>query len=223
MMAHLWWIFHKDVISELRARRVWPTTLVTGIIVAFVFSMQMDLLPHQKQRMVGGLLWLAILFAGMTAIESSFASERADGCWDNLKLYPVSPTIVYLAKLLANVIALGVLQCLLIPLFGLLADLPLLQRAWQVLLVAVLGNLGLASVGTLLSALATAVGRSGQLLALLVLPLAIPVVLAAAEATYLLTQGPIGDAWWRWIHLLGAFAVIFTTAGAVLFEFAIED
>lgn len=222
-MAHLWWIFHKDVVSEFRARRVWPTMLVTGIIVAFVFSMQMDLLPHQKQRMVGGLLWLAILFAGMTAIESSFASERADGCWDNLKLYPVSPTIVYLAKLLANVIALGVLQCLLIPLFGLLADLPLLQRAWQILLVAVLGNLGLASVGTLLSALATAVGRGGQLLALLVLPLAIPVVLAAAEATYLLTQGPTGDAWWRWIHLLGAFAVIFTTAGAVLFEFAIED
>ncbi len=104
-----------------------PTMLVTGILVAFVFSMQMDLLPHQKQRIVGGLLWLAILFAGMTAIDRSFASERADGCWDNLKLYPVSPTIVYLAKLLANMVALGALQCLLIPLFGLLADLPLLR------------------------------------------------------------------------------------------------
>lgn len=222
-MAHLWWIFHKDLITELRARRVWPAMLVTGILVAFVFSMQMDLLPHQKQRIVGGLLWLAILFAGMTAIDRSFASELADGCWDNLQLYPVSPTIVYLAKLLANMVALGVLQCLLIPLFGLLADLPLRERAWQILLVAVLGNLGLVSVGTLLSALATAIGRSGNLLTLMVLPLVIPVVLAAAEATYLLTQGPIGAAWWRWINLLGVFAVIFITAGAVLLEFAIED
>jgi heme exporter protein B len=211
------------VVTEFRARRVWPTMLLTGIVVAFVFSMQMELLPHQKQRIVGGLLWLAILFAGLTAIDRSFASERADGCWDNLKLYPVSPTIVYLAKLLANIVALGALQCLLIPLFALLADLPLLERAWQLLLLAVLGNLGLSSVGTLLSALATAIGRSGNLLALMVLPLVIPVVLAAAEATYLLTQGPIGDEWWRWIHLLAAFAVIFMTAGVVLFEFAIED
>jgi len=58
---------------------------------------------------------------------------------------------------------------------------------------------------------------------LVVLPLAIPVVLGAAECTRLAVQGQTGESWWRWIQLLGAFAVIFTTAGTLLFEYAIED
>ena len=222
-MANLWWIFHKDLITEFRARRVWPTMFVMGVVVGLVFSMQMDLLPHQKQRMVGGLLWLAIFFAGMTAIDRSFAAEREDGCWDGLKLYPVSPAIVYLAKLLANAVALGALQCLLIPLFFLLSDLPLWEHPGQLLLIAALGNLGIASIGTLLSALAASMGKGGSLLALMILPLVIPVVLAAAESTRLLASGPIDPSWWRWVQLLGVFAVVFVTAGMILFEHAIED
>ena len=116
-MTRLWWIVHKDLMSEFRARRAWPTMLLLGSLSAWFSAVQMDLLPDQKPRLVGGLLWLAIFFAGMTAIDRSFASEREDGCWDGLKLYPLSPATVYWAKLLVNAIALAVLQCLLIPLF----------------------------------------------------------------------------------------------------------
>ena len=91
------------------------------------------------------------------------------------------------------------------------------------LLIALLGNLGLASVGTLLSGLATTMGRSGSLLTIVVLPLVIPVVLGAAEATRLLLQGADTTAWWRWIQLLGVFSIVFVTAGIVLFDFAIEE
>ncbi|MEE8452682.1 MAG: heme exporter protein CcmB, partial [Thermoguttaceae bacterium] len=91
------------------------------------------------------------------------------------------------------------------------------------LLVALLGNLGIASIGTLLSALATSIRQNGNLLVLLVLPMVIPVVLGAAEATRLIAENDLGDAWWRWIQLLAAFAVIFITAGTVLFEFVVED
>ena len=85
-MTYLWWILHKDLTTELRSRRAWPTMLVMGIVVALVFSMQMDLLPHQKHQLVGGLLWLAIFFAGMSAIDRSLAAERDDGCWDALEM-----------------------------------------------------------------------------------------------------------------------------------------
>lgn len=222
-MANLWWMIHKDLITEFRTRCAWPTMLMLGIVVGLVFSVQMDLLPDQKQRMVGGLLWLAIFFAGMTAIDRSFASEREDGCWEGLRLYPVAPAIVYFAKLLVNAVALGALQCLLFPLFFMLSGLPLWDRPGALLLIAVLGNVGIAAVGTLLSALSTGIGRSGNLLVLLVLPLVIPVVLAAAESTRLVAEGRIDETWWRWVQLLGAFGVIFVTAGAVLFEHAIED
>jgi heme exporter protein B len=197
--------------------------LLYGIVVALVFSLQMDLLPDQRQRIVGGLLWLAIFFAGMLAIDRSLAAERDDGCWEGLMLYPIAPTAVYLAKLAVNVAALAVLEAILIPTFVVLADVPLGGHPWALLLVALLGNLGLAAIGTLLSALANAVRSSGSLLALLVLPLAIPVLLAAAEATRLLAEDDLGPACWRWIQLLAACAVIFITAGIVLFDVATEE
>ncbi len=223
MAAKLWWIIHKDLVSECRARRMWPAMLLQGIVVAFVFSVQMNLLPDQRRAMVGSLLWLAIFFAGMLAVDRSFASEREEGCWEGLLLYPVSPAAVYLAKLAVNVVALAALQGVLIPLFVFLSDVPLLAHPWAMLLVALLGNLGIAAIGTLLSALGAGVRQSSNLVVLLVLPMAIPVVLAAAEATRLLTHETVAAEWWRWAQLLGAFAVIFITAGIVLFDYVIED
>ena len=223
MTAKLWWMIRKDLRSECRARQVWPAMILLGIVVAAMFSIQMDLLPAEKQRLVGGLLWLAIFFAGMLAVERSFASEREEGCWEGLFTYPVSPSTVYLAKLSVNVIALGVVQCILIPLFAVLADAPLLSHPAAMLLVAGLGNLGISAVGTLSSALASSLPRRGNLLVLLVLPAAIPVLLGSPEATRLLVEGDLSAEWLRWVQLLGAFAVVFITAGIILFDFVVED
>lgn len=222
-MSSFWWIVHKDLISEFRSRRVWPAMLLLGVVVALIFSIQMNLLPDQKQRIVGGLLWLAVFFAGATVFDRSFAAEREDGCWDGMKLLPASPGTVYLAKLTVNLLALAVLECLLVPLFFVLSDLPLFAHAHQMALIAALASPGLAAVGTLVSALAAGSGRSGSLLVLVVLPLVIPVMLAAAECTRLAVENRIDDQWWRWLQLLGAFAIVFVTAGTLLFEFAIED
>ena len=81
--------------------------------------------------------------------------------------------LVYLAKLSANTIVLCVLQCLLISLFCVLCDLPLLNHPGKLLLIVLLGNLGLAAVGTLLGALAVSIGRAGSTLTLLVMPLVV--------------------------------------------------
>ncbi|MFO7901074.1 MAG: heme exporter protein CcmB [Planctomycetota bacterium] len=222
-MNSFWWIFHKDLVTEFRARRVWPTMLLLGIVVAIVFGVQMDILPHQKQALVGGLLWLAIFFAGMTAIERSFSSEEESGCWEAMKLYPASPAAIYFAKLLASTVALGVLECVLFPLFFVLAGLSPWRYAGEMALVGIPANVGICAVGNLVSALATGIGRAGYLLVLLVLPLVIPVLLAAAEATRLAVGEQIDGVWWRWIQLLVAFAVVYVAAGTVLFEYATEE
>ena len=134
----------------------------------------------------------------------------------------ISMSLLFLAKLTVNLLALWGLQILLIPLFFLLSDLPLLTHAGEMLLISALASPGMAAVGSLVSALAGS-GRSSSLLVLVVLPLLIPLVLAAAECTRLAAQGQIDETWWRWIQLLGAFDIIFVTAGLLLFEYAIED
>ena len=223
MAKKLWWMIHKDLVSECRARRVWPAMALLGIVVALVFSIQMDLATNQKREMIGGLLWLAIFFAGMVAMDRSFAAERDEGCWDGLSLCPVSPTTIYLAKLTSNVVAMAALETILIPLFVVLSGVELTGHLRAMVLVAVLGNLGIAAVGTLLSAMSAGIRHNASLLVLLVLPLATPVVLAAAEATRLVAEGSLGTQYWGWVRLLGGFAVVFVTAGAVLFDYVVED
>jgi heme exporter protein B len=222
-MAKIWWIVHKDLLMECRARRAWPVMLLIGIITALVLGIQLDLPPEPKSRLAGGLLWLATVFAGMPILDRALAAEREDGCWEALFLYPTTPTTIFFAKLAVNVVAIGALQCVLIPLFVLLCDVPLLARPGAMLLVAALGNLGIASAGTLVGGATAGMERGSNWAALLVLPLVVPVVLAAAEATRLATQDQIGPDWWRWTQLLAAFAVVFVVAGATLIDFVVEE
>ncbi len=223
MTAQLWWMIHKDLISEWRSRRAWPTMILLGTIIAVVFSVQMDLPTEYKRQVAANLLWVATFLAATLSLDRTFALERENGCWQALLVYPVSPSSVFLAKLVVNIVWLAALQCVLIPLFTVLADVPLLRHPWAMALVALLGNLGIASAGTSLSALATRVHKNSNLTALLVLPMAIPVVLAAAEATRLLVDDQINSSWWDWNSLLAAFATIFIVAGLVLIDFIAEE
>jgi len=220
--AKLWWIMRKDLTCEYRARRAWPAMLLLGALVAMLFGMQMDLPAEGKRRIVGSLLWLATVLAGMRGLDRAFTSEREQGCWEGLLLCPISSTTVYLGKLAANVVVLAGLQCVLIPLFVLFSDVPLLAHPGAMLLVAGLGNIALASVGTLLGAVAGA-RRGGNLLVLLMLPMVAPVIVAAAEATRLMLENDFAAPWWRWIQLLAAAAILFTTAGIMLFDVVIEE
>lgn len=152
MAAQIWWMIHKDLVTEWRSRRAWPAMILLGIVVAVVFSVQMDLPAEYKRQMAASLLWVAIFLAAALGLDRSFALEREEGCWRALLLYPVSPSSVYLAKLAVNIVWLAALQGVLIPLFVVLTDVPLLSRPWAIVLVALLGNVGIASAGTLLSA-----------------------------------------------------------------------
>jgi heme exporter protein B len=223
MTKKLYYMVAKDLLSECRSLRTWPAMLLLGVVVALMFAMQMDLPPEQQRQVAGALLWLTIFFAGTLALDRSFAAEREDGCWEGLFSYPVSPTSVYVAKLIVNVVALAALESVLLPLFAVLTDVPLLAHPGPIVAVALLGNLGLAAVGTLLSAAASAGRQSSYLLPLLVLPAVAPLVLGAAEATRLAVEHDFGPEWWRWVQLLAAFAVIFIAAGTVLFEFVVEE
>jgi heme exporter protein B len=225
MTTKVHWLIHKDLVSECRARRVWPETLHLGILVAVLFGLLIELPSEHQRRIAGTLLWFAILFASLPSLERSFSSEREDRCLDGLLLSTVSPSTVYLAKLTVNTIVLAALACLLIPLWVALLGVPLLASPAAMMLVVFLGTLGIAAVGTLLSALVSELGhrRGNGVLALLLLPLVIPVVVAAAEATRLILENDMGQQWWRWVLFLASSAVVFVAAGSALFEYAVRE
>jgi heme exporter protein B len=220
--SNLFWLVHKDLLREYRARMVWPAMLLMGFVIVLTLELQLDLPPALKQRVAGGMLWLAMFFAGTLTLERSFTNERDEGCWDALRMYPLSPATIYLAKVLFNLITLSCVACVLIPVFVVLTDAPLLARPGPTLLVTLLANLGFAAVGTLISALTNALRQRGNLLVLLLLPLVLPVVLGASDATRLVIAADVGFEFWRWMQLLAAFAVTFITVGVLVFDFVME-
>ncbi len=222
-LKSLSWLIHKDLTRELRAHNVWPTMLLLGLIMVCVLGTHINLLNEQKEQVVGGLLWVAIVFAGTLAMESSFASEREDGCWQTLRLYPLAPSMLFFAKMLVNVTSIVLLELVLIPLFVVMTDVPLLARPGAIALIATLGNIGFAAAGTLVSAITADLRSRGGLLALLFLPLVMPVILACARTTGMMLANEMDAQWWQWIQFLVVSAIVFTVVGAVLFEVVMEE
>lgn len=218
-----WRLVVKDLVCEFRLCRSWPGMLLLGLVLVLLLEMQVDLGTHEKQQVVSGLLWLDVFFAGTLMVDRLFSGEREEGCWRSLLLYPVSPTAVFFAKATVTILALVLLECVLVPAFIVFSNIPLLRRPLCFLTVALLANLGYASVSVVISALTAQLSHRSSLLPLLLLPLMTPVIMAAAAATRFLVAADLDEQWWRWVQLLGCFAVVFTTLGALVFEFVVED
>jgi heme exporter protein B len=197
--------------------------VLLGLMLVFLLEMQLDLSAREKHLVVSGLFWLDVFFAGTLMVERLLASEHEEGCWTALLLYPVSPTVVFFAKVTVTFLALVLLECVLVPAFVVFSNLPLFEHPFGFMMVALLANLGYASVGILAGAITAQLSHRKSLLPLLLLPLTTPVIVAAAAATRCLFAEDVNEHWWRWVQLLGCFAVVFTTLGGLLFEFAIED
>jgi len=223
MLTKFYWMVTKDLVSEFRARQAWPAMLMLGVLVSFLFSTQLEGSAEQRSSLAGMLIWLAIYFAGVLAQHRTFAMEQEEGCWDALRMYPVDTSWIYLAKFTVNFLALAALQAVVLSLFVIFSNVPMLDHPLRILTIAGLGNLGLTSVSTLLGGV-WAVNRQGpSMLAFLTLPLAIPVLLGASEATRMTLGHESGPLWWRWLGLLVVFAIVFVAAGIVLFELLIEE
>lgn len=217
------WLVQKDLMLEWRLRRVWPCTLLLGLLLVVLIEMQVELRAAEKQQVICGFLWLTIAFAGLLNLERSFSCERDDSCWRTLLFYPLSPATVFFAKVTVNVCALVALECFLIPAFVVFSDVPFLQHPFALALIAVLANIGCAAIGVLVSGLTASRQQKGSLLALLLLPLLAPLLLAASKASEGVLTGVLDAEWHRWLGFLAAYAGIFLTLGSLLFEHVIED
>jgi heme exporter protein B len=222
-ITSLWWLIHKDLVRELRTFRILPGMLLLGVVLVALLALQIDLPAHDEGPIMGGLLWVAILFAGTLLVEPLFATERANGCWETLLHYPAAPAVLFLAKMTVCFVSMTILELLIIPLFTALTDVPLLSRPAAMIVIAGLSNIGFAAIGTMAGAITADVRNRSGLIAVLLFPLLMPVVLASASATKLMLADEMDQAWWRWIQLLGVFATVFIIFGAMIFEFIIEE
>ena len=174
-------LLRRDLLLALRRRSDVATTLFFFLIVSSLFPLGIGPEPAVLSSIAPGVLWVAALLAGMISLTRLFAADFADGSLEQMLLAPQSLTLFVTAKVLAHWLVCGLPVVLLAPLIGLQYALPndaLLVLVWALLL----GTPALSLIGAIGAALTLGVRGSGLLVALLVLPLYIPVLIFGAGA-----------------------------------------
>ena len=213
----------KDVLVELRNRETFTVMLFFAVVILFLFHFGLNPERENTAQFAPGLLWLAFMFTGVLGLGRSFQAEQANDCLEQLLLVPGDRGDIFLGKLLGNLAFMLAVELLIIPLFALFFQLNLWEALFPLLVVAVLGTLGFAALGTLFSALTANLRAREVLFPLLLFPLVVPVVISAVTATgIILGGGTLGEAS-GWLKLLGAFDTIFLVVAYLTFEFVVEQ
>ena len=217
-------IFLKDLRAEFRTKEVFNAAAVFSLLVIVIFSMAFEPTSAMARQMSGGLLWLAFTFSGLLALSRTFAREVPNDCILALRMAPISPAAVYLGKLLSNLLFLGALNLLLLPLFAVFYNVRLDEKVLTLSGIVLLGSWGLAAVGTTFAAISTSVRLRELMLPVLLFPIEIPLVLSLVEATtaVLLEADPLVTVR-TWLQVCLGFNIIFTTLSLMLFDHLLED
>ena len=185
------------------------------------FSLDMN--TSTAMHLAPGILWLAILFSATTAMGRTFVIERDSGCMNALLMAPIDRGRIFLGKLVVNFALLVAFEAVLVPAFFLFFEVPEQTRTGALIGLLLAGNLGIAASGTLFALAALGTRARELVLPLLVVPLQVPLLLAAVESTAIVMGGgglaDIG----RWAQVLVAFDVLFVTTGWLAFEFLAVD
>jgi heme exporter protein B len=212
----------KELRTEFRSRELLTTTVVFILVVLILFSFAVNPSTEQSREFGPGLLWLAILFAASLMLQPCFLREQTNDTLSSLRLAVNDPFSIFLAKLLANTLFLLLTEILMLPLFSVFYNVPVLPELHYLLLVLFLGSFGVSTVGTALSAISAQARMRELLLPLLLLPLLTPIlVVSATVSVSLLDREPVVQ--WKGIAFLAIFDVIFLTALWLFGEYLLEE
>lgn len=214
-------ILSKDVLTELRSKETLSALSVFALMVVVIFNFAFELRVENVRQIAPGVLWVALAFAGVLAFHRSFLIEREGGCIEGLMLIPMDWHIIYMGKLAANILFMLLSEAITVPIFAILFDVPILNvLLWVIIL---LGTVGLASVGTLFAAMTVNTRAREAMLPILLLPISVPVLIAATKSTAQILDGQPLSEIYPWLRLLLAFDVIFIVTALLSFEYVLEE
>ncbi len=217
MGALLW----KDVLIELRTRDAIVAMMVFGILALTVFNFAFELRAESIALVAPGVLWVAVLFAGVLGLGRAFTHERERGSMEGLLLCPADRGTIFVAKFLANLTFIGAAEIVIVPVYDSFFDVAALRPG--VVAVILLATIGFAAVGTVFGAMSVNTRAKEVMLPVLLLPIVTPLIIGAVRATGVLIDGGAFSEIWTWVNLLIAVDVVYLTVSFLVFEFVLED
>ncbi|MGJ3240223.1 MAG: heme exporter protein CcmB [Anaerolineae bacterium] len=214
-------IIQKDLQAELRSRELVATMLLFSLLSVLVFSFALELDRSAEEQAVSGVLWVTIVFASLLGLNRSMAIESENASIDALLLAPIHRGAIFVGKLVSNLLFTLAVGVTLLPLMTLLYSINMLG-GW-LWLVLILGVAGICVTGTLLATMALQTRAPSALLAIVQLPVVLPILLASVIATNgIIGQLPMSD-WIGWIQILSAINLIYLVLCFLMFAYIIEE
>lgn len=218
VLAILW----KDLVTEWRSRDRVVAMAVFAFLVVLVLHFALPARDAaEARRLAPGLLWVAYVFAALLGLDRAFALELENDALAGLALAPADRGFVFLGKAAANLVILGAVQAATAVVFALAFGVDLGAIAGRLAAVVALGSIGLCAVGTLFGAIAVRTRYREVMLPLLLLPLLVPVLLGAVDATAGLLE--TGTLRWRAVQLLVVTDGVFGVVSFLGFEYVLDE
>lgn len=216
-----YWLFNKDLASELRTRYA-----INALVMFILVTISVILFSIGQERiteyLAGGLLWVVIFFSAMSGLSRAFVSEEERGTVMTLHLI-ASPNTIFSGKLLFNLILVFAMNIVIAFLYNVLFDAFLIKNWSLFLLSFVLGNIGIASSSTIIAAIISKAGSKGTLYPVLSFPVMLPLILILLELTKFSMDGQLISESFIELAVLVCYDVIITTASFLLFDFIWKD
>ena len=212
-------VFLKDVRIEWRTRVALSALLLFAFAVLVLVGYAVGptrLAPEDRPSVNSVLLWIVLFFSAMSGLSRAFVKEEETGTASALRLC-APPAAIFLGKLLANLVLLGVVTAFVVPLFLALMSFDIAGVPLFVSLL-VLGDLGLGAAATFVAAIVAKASSKGTLFAVLATPLLLPPLVAAVSGTRIAATEPAFSAGWEFVRLLVAYVGVVTTGAFLLFD-----
>ena len=162
--------------------------LLFALMVVALFPLALGADPQQLARIAPGVLWVAVLLSGLLTLDALYRSDVEDGSLEQMLLAPVPLAWLIAVRVAVHWVTTALPLVLLTPVLAELLYLP--GELLPVLLVSLLlGTPLLSLLGAVVAALTVGIRRSGMLLALLALPLFLPVLVFGAGSVMAAAQG----------------------------------
>lgn len=216
-------ILKKDLLQEWRSKAVTVATIFFASIVLMVLAFALGSNDTVLKIAAPGVLWVALAFAGIISAAQSYQNELEENALEQLLLYPIARSSIFLGKLLANWFYMALLGFLLVPVTSVLFKAPLANNWWIILIIVLLGTLGFSIISSFYAALTANLRARESLLPVLMFPIVIPILQAAVKASQELMTDNNPAYIIAWLQRLIGFDLIYFVVTLVVFHFIMEE
>lgn len=216
-------IFEKDMILELKSKEVINSMLIFSLLTVIVFSFIFEPGAEYKSELVGGILWMAITFSGILGLNKSMMSEINGGNLTALLMAPVDRSAVFFGKVLSNFVFLMIMEVTTIPIFTVFYNVNIFKNGLWPAVIFIAGSYGFSVLGTLFSIISVKSKTREIMLPILLLPIMIPIILAAIQSVNIFINNTEFEESFKWIKLIFAFDLIFTFVVFGIFDYIVEE